>query len=132
VFLVLQKKKLNFLHVYHHTTVLILSWQAYAQSISGLYFMTINYSIHFFMYGYYFLKTIGKWSRHYSPQFITIAQILQMFFGMWVCIWSCLYCSINLSTMAPTGIIYTTYLLLFSQFFFQRFMVVQSKQHRKI
>lgn len=129
VFLVLCKKKVVFLHWYHHTTVLLLCWHAYVyQSSVGLYFMTMNYSIHTFMYGYYFLKSIHQWPQWMSPQFITIAQISQMMIGSFICIMSYLYwldgktCYIQIYSLVPAGIIYTTYLYLFSQFFFKRFI----------
>jgi hypothetical protein len=134
VFLVLKKKKLVFLHWYHHATVLILTWHAYiSKSPTSIYFMSMNYSIHSFMYGYYFLQSIGKWPRWLSPRFITIAQISQMIVGSLLCFISIFYklyvpqCFVPTTSMFYAGVIYTTYLLLFSRFFFKRFLQPKSK-----
>jgi hypothetical protein len=134
VFIVLHKKKLLFLHWYHHTTVLLMAWYAYiSQSSTELYFMAMNYSVHSVMYGYYFLKSIDKWPRWLSPQFITIAQISQMVLGSFVCFMNCFYwldgkpCFIEISSIVPAGIVYTTYFYLFVKIFVDRFIRVKSK-----
>jgi hypothetical protein len=128
VFLVLNKKKLVFLHWYHHLTVLLLSWHAYlSRSPISIYAMSMNYSIHSPMYGYYFLRSIGKWPRWLSPQFITVAQISQMIVGSGVCMVGIFYklqdpqCHAPMSNIVFATFIYWTYLFLFVQFFFRRF-----------
>lgn len=130
VFIVLRKSKLSFLHCYHHMTVLLLSWHAYVHSSSyGIYFMSMNYSVHTLMYAYYFLHALGKWPRWFPVQWITLAQLLQMVMGIFLCVLSGLYwwddkpCSIQLSNLVPAGIIYTTYLFLFLDFFVKRFLL---------
>mmetsp|Transcript_58285 Transcript_58285/g.138877 ORF Transcript_58285/g.138877 Transcript_58285/m.138877 type:complete len:315 (+) Transcript_58285:89-1033(+) len=87
VFIVLGKKKLLFLHWYHHVTVLLFCWHSFStRSSSGLWFTTLNYSVHTIMYFYYFLASF----RHKSLQgclaimapVVTCLQILQMFAGI--------------------------------------------------
>lgn len=130
VFLVLRKKPVRFLHWYHHTTVLLLSWHGYAyRSSTALYFMAMNYSVHAVMYAYYFLQSVGGWPRWLSPRFITSAQIAQMGVGAWVCLQSFLYwwedsrlCWISPSSLVPMGIVYLTYFYLFAEVFWERFL----------
>jgi hypothetical protein len=130
VFLVLNKKPLVFLHWWHHLTVLLLSWHAYlTRSPISLHAMAMNYPIHAVMYGYYFLRSIGKWPQWLSPRFITMAQISQMMIGSFLCVMGIFYklydekqqCHAPLSNMVFAAVIYTTYLYLFAQFFFRRF-----------
>jgi len=46
----------QFLHWYHHITVLLFCWHSYAvTSSTGLYFVAMNFSVHAVMYGYYYL-----------------------------------------------------------------------------
>tara|TARA_B110000208_G_scaffold133444_1_gene161518 strand:+ start:1551 stop:2810 length:1260 start_codon:yes stop_codon:yes gene_type:complete len=57
IFIVLRKKPLLFLHWYHHVTVLLFCWHAYAtRTGSGLYFIAMNFTVHAVMYTYYGLK----------------------------------------------------------------------------
>ncbi|KEG05398.1 fatty acid elongase, partial [Trypanosoma grayi] len=59
-FLVFQKKPVIFLHWYHHLTVMLFCWHAYAYTISsGLWFATMNYCVHSIMYFYYFVCACG-------------------------------------------------------------------------
>lgn len=47
VFVVLRKKPLIFLHWYHHVTVLLYCWHSYyEQTTYGLYFISMNYTVH--------------------------------------------------------------------------------------
>lgn len=56
VFLVLRKREVIFLHWFHHVTVLLYCWHAYHHSVAaGLWFATMNYSVHSIMYLYYFM-----------------------------------------------------------------------------
>lgn len=47
IFVVLRKKPLIFLHWYHHVTVLLYCWHSYyEQTTYGLYFISMNYTVH--------------------------------------------------------------------------------------
>ena len=60
LFLVLQKKDVIFLHWFHHVTVLLYCWHAFANwTASGLWFVAMNFSVHSIMYFYYFLAISG-------------------------------------------------------------------------
>ena len=59
IFIVLRKKPLLFLHWYHHVTVLLFCWHAYAtRTGSGLYFIAMNFTVHAVMYTYYGVKAL--------------------------------------------------------------------------
>uniref|UniRef100_A0A914DWJ6 Elongation of very long chain fatty acids protein n=1 Tax=Acrobeloides nanus TaxID=290746 RepID=A0A914DWJ6_9BILA len=54
VFLVLKKRPVTFLHVYHHCTVLMYTWiTASDQAAIGRWFATLNFMAHSAMYIYY-------------------------------------------------------------------------------
>jgi len=88
--LVLQKKKVIFLHWFHHCTVLLYCWHAFHHRIApGLWFAAMNFSVHSVMYGYYFLSCsavgLRRFVRPFAP-LITFIQIAQMFVGISVTI----------------------------------------------
>jgi hypothetical protein len=48
--LLLRKKELEFLHYWHHSTVLLYCWHSYTTRIgTGLWFAAMNYSVHSIM-----------------------------------------------------------------------------------
>jgi len=81
LFLILRKREVNFLHWYHHSTVLLYSWYCLmvlfpVANIFGL----VNAIVHTIMYLYYFLASIGQrpwWGKH-----VTKLQIIQMCIGL--------------------------------------------------
>ncbi|KAL1116860.1 hypothetical protein AAG570_005329 [Ranatra chinensis] len=83
VFFVLRKKQsqVTFLHVYHHTTMPMISWGAakYYPGGHGAFVGFINSFVHIVMYTYYMLAAMGPnyqkflwWKKH-----ITILQLVQ-------------------------------------------------------
>ncbi|CAL0300784.1 unnamed protein product [Lupinus luteus] len=73
-------RRLSFLHVYHHATVLVMCylWLHTSQSLFPIALIT-NASVHVIMYGYYFLTALGirpRWKR-----LVTDSQILQFVFS---------------------------------------------------
>ncbi|KAI4296261.1 hypothetical protein L6164_036234 [Bauhinia variegata] len=73
-------RRLTFLHVYHHATVLIMCyvWLQTRQSLFPIALVT-NASVHVLMYGYYLLSALGirpKWKR-----IVTDCQIVQFLFS---------------------------------------------------
>ncbi|KAI5685209.1 GNS1 [Leishmania braziliensis] len=90
VFLVLQRKPVSFLHWYHHIVTAMYCWHAsYVLIPSGVFFSTMNYSVHSIMYFYYFLVMMGLRSsiRPFAPV-ITLLQVLQMFIGMYITVYT--------------------------------------------
>ncbi|KAK9507358.1 hypothetical protein O3M35_007231 [Rhynocoris fuscipes] len=83
VFMVLRKKteQISFLHVYHHTAMVVATWLATRYIAGGhcVFFGTVNSFVHVIMYFYYFLTAIKPeykkniwWKRH-----ITEIQLIQ-------------------------------------------------------
>ena len=53
-YIVARQRPLLFLHWYHHVTVLLYCWHAFAtEAPQALYFVAMNYSVHAIMYAYY-------------------------------------------------------------------------------
>ncbi|CAG7819710.1 unnamed protein product, partial [Allacma fusca] len=78
VFLVLRKKKLIFLHWFHHATVLFFSWIVFvtedpAVRRGGI----INYSVHSVMYTYFALRALDFNFPVWLSKCITSMQIGQ-------------------------------------------------------
>ncbi|KAG5509409.1 hypothetical protein JKF63_06719 [Porcisia hertigi] len=90
LFLILQDKPVSFLHWYHHIVTAIYCWHAsYVLIPSGIFFSTMNYFAHSIMYLYYFLVVMGlrKSIRPLAPV-ITLLQVLQMFLGMYITVYT--------------------------------------------
>ena len=127
VFLVLQKKKVIFLHWFHHVTVLLYCWQAYMYSVStGLWFCAMNFSVHSIMYLYYFLTTM-RWCRSVTKAvapLITFLQTAQMVVGMTVTAAGAYYqrmdptsCDVDPTNSALGLAMYFCYFVLFAKLF---------------
>jgi len=126
LFLLLRKKHIEFLHWYHHASVLLFSWYAMgALQPTGPWFASMNLIVHSIMYFYYFLTASG-----FTPQwgvFVTQLQITQMIMGLLLQLGTVYYkwiagdhCIIDYPSLAMGLIIYFSYFLLFISFFFKR------------
>jgi len=130
VFLVLQSKKVIFLHWYHHVTVLLFCWQAYIRDAGpGLWYCAMNYSVHAFMYLYYAgmaLPTTRRFTRQFAV-FITLAQIAQMVAGAFVTLsaawwwWNGRVCHVRQSTCCLGVVMYSSYFALFVALFVDKY-----------
>ncbi|BDA40990.1 Putative elongation of fatty acids protein DDB_G0272012 [Coccomyxa sp. Obi] len=80
VLLVLKAKPLSFLHVFHHSVVVVMSflWLDAAQSLQQIALLT-NTGIHVLMYYYYFMCTIKRPPRW--KKLVTQSQIIQFVFS---------------------------------------------------
>jgi len=128
VFIVFRKKKLSFLHWYHHLTVLLFCWHSYVtESPSGIYFAAMNYAVHSLMYGYYFLMAVKMLPKWFPPGIVTIAQISQMVVGVALTVISGQLfrsprtCDVKLENLVAGGVMYASYFLLFIHFAFERY-----------
>jgi len=131
-FVIVNKKPLIFLHWYHHITVLLFCWHSYITfSTGGLFFAFMNYTVHAFMYGYYFLMAIRRKPKWLHPIFITTIQIIQMIGGVTLtCLTTYYYktekegeCYVEKKNITAALIMYMSYLALFLKFFFKRYSV---------
>lgn len=144
VFIVLRKKPLIFLHWYHHVTVLVYCWNSYVtESSAGLYFVSMNYTVHAVMYFYYFLQALKCIPKWFPSWIITIMQISQMVVGTFIVASSFYYhfyggnkyapgeCNNQVSNLVAGGIIYASYLYLFLEFAFKRFLFGPAESSKK-
>ena len=137
-FIVLRKTPLNFLHWYHHITVLVYSWYIFTfQPASGVVFHSMNYAVHSFMYSYYAVKAAGYRVPSQLAMVITILQMLQMIGGIVfnVTAFNVLQrgeeCQFSYQLFVLGMIIYMSYLALFGNFFYQRYFVSKKTGHSK-
>eukprot|EP01104_Vermistella_antarctica_P018735 TRINITY_DN7058_c0_g1_i1.p1 TRINITY_DN7058_c0_g1~~TRINITY_DN7058_c0_g1_i1.p1 ORF type:complete len:296 (+),score=45.58 TRINITY_DN7058_c0_g1_i1:58-945(+) len=76
IFLVMRKKDLTFLHVWHHCIVIVVCWYAVkAEIIMGWITAFQNAFVHVFMYYYFAMSAIGV--RIWWRKYLTSLQILQ-------------------------------------------------------
>lgn len=128
-FIVLRKTPLNFLHWYHHITVLVYSWYIVPQRpASSIMFLAMNSAVHSIMYSYYAVKAAGYRVPSQLAMIITILQILQMIGGMAfnITAFNVLQrgedCQFSYQLFIYGMIIYTSYLILFGNFFYRRYI----------
>jgi hypothetical protein len=129
---------IEFLHWWHHTTVLLFTWYTIVYHLTlGWFFGWINALVHTFMYWYYFLMSIGqkpKWAMS-----LTLLQIVQMFIGIGLNgYWAYLYflgndcgCDEPQFMVIMAFIMYGSYLILFVLFFINKYMKKDEKKEDK-
>jgi len=129
------EKPVEFLHWWHHITVLLFTWYAVHWRFGiGYIFFIMNALVHSFMYYYYFLMSIGikpSWAK-----LLTMGQILQMIIGTSLNIyWVYMYFNnIPCSCRKPTlllwscAIMYGSYLWLFLDFFIRKYIYGTTKK----
>ena len=134
-FIVMRKTPLNFLHWYHHVTVCMFGWHSMAiGSAPAHWYCTMNYAVHSVMYSYYVLKSTGIRMPTPIAKTVTTLQLMQFIVGLIVVLRSTwLYtsgvpCSTNNLNSFLGVIIYGSYLILFSNFFYQRFVSAPRKK----
>jgi len=84
IFIVLKKKELTFLHLYHHCLIVFLTWIGMNTLTTNQWVgVFLNTFVHVCMYYYYFLAAIGKtvwWKKHLTTmqmvQFCIVVSVL--------------------------------------------------------
>jgi len=149
LFLALSKKPLEFLHVYHHSATLVLCYSQLVGNTAVQWVpITINLWVHVIMYYYYGMTALGYqlWWKKYLTGF-QIAQFVIDFFFVWYCIvtyyifdffliprgwwindelWDC---HGNWWSAWTGGIILSSYLLLFVDFFKKTYNEKRGRSH---
>lgn len=92
VFFVLRKKQnqISFLHLYHHTGMVVLTWNATKFYPGGHSIFTgfLNSIIHVVMYGYYLVSAFNPeyknniWWKKYITQMQIVSWIVYLFSGV--------------------------------------------------
>lgn len=136
--LVLKKKAIIPLHVYHHLVMLFLtcSWVRFDWLEGSLWCVIVNSAIHMFMYVYYLLTALGKsvWWKKY----LTLGQIIQFVTGS-------IYVSIYLWNVRTRGcgaatrsyaawaahVVNLSFILLFTKFYRDSFKSKNGKKANK-
>lgn len=132
VFLVLQKKNVIFLHWFHHVTVMLYCWHAFANCVaSGLWFVCMNLVVHSAMYSYYFLMAVRLYrvATPFAP-LITAMQILQMAAGSLVTAVSAVEyyaggpdaCAVHPANFKLGLAMYACYMVLFGLLFYTKYL----------
>lgn len=89
-FLVIKKKNLMFLHVYHHMATAMLCYsQIVNRTTLSWVIICLNLAVHVIMYSYYAFASIGircPWKK-----WITTGQILQFVIDVAVCVYGSMY-----------------------------------------
>ena len=130
IFLVLRKAPLTFLHVYHHLSVAMYAWfGGIDRSSLGHWFLTMNFAVHSIMYTYFVLKGFGVNVPSIVARAITSLQLLQFAVGL-ACIlvatmrlWRGEECNSTMACALFGLVIYLSYLVLFTNFFYRRYIV---------
>lgn len=129
MFVVLRKTPLSFLHWYHHITVMLYCWGLFTDKPGvANWFILLNYFVHFIMYTYYAFKASGYSVPSSIAQVITVLQMSQFVVGIGVNIlayrlWvSGVECYLTNQVFYLAMIMYGSYLVLFLNFFYNRYV----------
>ncbi|XP_023210585.1 elongation of very long chain fatty acids protein 6-like [Centruroides sculpturatus] len=138
VFLILRKKKLIFLHWYHHAvTMTMVFYLADRATAIAHWFTIMNVIVHSFMYTYYFLMTLEFKLPRILAICLTSCQVLQMIIGMVVCFSSFLLYMIGVKCDFPVFManvclfLYAVYFYLFTRLFYDLY-ISKPKAAKKI
>jgi len=128
VFFVLRKKfnQISFLHVYHHSTMLIWWWLGikYIAGGQSFFLALLNSSVHVVMYLYYFLSAFGPKMQKYLwwKKYITKLQLTQFFaISVHTCINLWVPCNFPKEFDYMVFVYMITLIILFSNFYIQSY-----------
>jgi elongation of very long chain fatty acids protein 6 len=138
-FLVVMHKNVEFLHWYHHVTVLLYSWFAYRSATpSAVFFGTMNYFVHSVMYFYFFASQYTK-ALSFMRMPITALQLTQMMIGIFVTLLAYLFdsdpsvgCSKaykNSGFFVFCACMYGSYFVLFLKLYLDSYVFKTRKSH---
>lgn len=105
----------------------------------GIFFVVMNYTVHWLMYGYYALMALRLRPKWFNPMVITSLQISQMVIGVAVTVLGFYYyyftdsqtCALESENNFAAMLMYGSYLALFLQFFVGRYSAKNSKKKKK-
>lgn len=128
LFLVLRRKPLTLLHVYHHSVTLLVCFYLYpTETAICRWTATINFIVHSFMYLYFALTAIGYRIPSHFAKALTMAQLGQMILGIIISIIHItmisngLPCHGRLDLSLITIGVYFSYAILFAHLYVQKY-----------
>lgn len=124
LFLILKKKKLTFLHSYHHLTVVIYCLYSQKELVSHAhYFVFLNLIVHSIMYCYFGCIYIIPKIVYRFRKLITCLQIFQMFIGIFISYYAIKNVDNNvyINNAIASFTLYLTYAFLFLNFYFNNY-----------
>ncbi|NXS02610.1 ELOV6 protein, partial [Oxylabes madagascariensis] len=128
LFIVLRKKKLTFVHWYHHLLTMVISWYSYKSMTVGLgWNASLNLVVHCVTYSYYTVTAMGIRVPRSIAMLVTTAQMVQMtgfvITGIFVFFWKDdKSCQITWPMLLTALGLYTTLLALFCNFFVKTYL----------
>jgi len=139
VFLVLRKRPLLFLHWYHHILTMIYAFYSYPMSPGfNRWGIWLNYTVHAFMYSYYFLRSMKIRVPGPVAKFITTIQIVQFVISVVILIHlgfltfiGGVKCDLDPRIFATAVFMDISYLVLFINFFLQAYVLSGGKAKYK-
>ena len=129
VWIVVRKRPLTLLQVWHHFSVTLYCWVIvysyyYNEGGHGGYFAAMNSFVHMIMYTYYAIVTKSKFRSNTIALFITTIQIIQMILGCMIHTYKFIYCDNKYMLELNLGfLIYGSYLYLFMDYFYKRYIL---------
>ncbi|NWW37771.1 ELOV6 protein, partial [Panurus biarmicus] len=128
LFIVLRKKKLIFVHWYHHLFTMVISWYGYTVMSVGMgWNAALNLVIHSVTYFYYTVTAMGIRVPRSIAMLITTAQMVQMtgfvIINIFIFFWKDdKLCQITWPVFFLSSGLYTTLLALFCNFFVKTYL----------
>ena len=128
--LILGRKPTTFHHTFHHFAACLYCWHAFIAKITpGLWFATLNYGTHMFMYAYFGLMSLKfKFVARFAS-LITIMQIVQMVWGVGVSIYGLVminkgvFCNIDPNNIKLAFTMYAIFVYQFSALFYRKYIL---------
>lgn len=129
IFIVLRKRPLIFLHWYHHVATLNYGiWSYNEKTAYNTWIVWLNFSVHAFMYTYYFLSACSIRSPAWVSRLITTSQITQFLITL-VILFHAGYLKLVGYSVDTTWPVYLyclamelSYVALFGNFFYQSYV----------
>jgi elongation of very long chain fatty acids protein 4 len=130
--------QLSFLHVYHHSTMFMYFWivARFLPGGNSVFACAINSTVHVFMYGYYFLSSLGPEVRKYLgwKKYLTMMQIAQF----WICNYFLVSAAMYGSCGFPMWLVYSmiaymsSFIILFGNFYLMNYIKKGQKKQIKV
>lgn len=130
-FLVVKRKPVSFLHLFHHLITPILSWAGMSTGTSYQWVATMtNTLVHTLMYYYYTLAALG--GKRWWAKYLTTLQIAQFIFNLLVLLsWMPLHlnspvgCAGSAWSWGFCVFVIASFLLLFTQLYDEKYNTVK-------